>query len=171
MKMDEGVDTGDIISQRRVEIDPTDTGGSLFQKLSILGGDLLVEVLPGYLDGRLKPQPQGSSPTPYAPMLKKADGELDFNQPADYISRQVRAYHPWPGTYTTYQGKLLKVLRGFASGNKTVRIGKRTIKDGKPAFGTKQGFFVVEEIQPAGKKPMTGEAFLLGTRDWKEVDI
>jgi methionyl-tRNA formyltransferase len=170
MKMDEGVDTGDIIAQRSLEIDSTDTGGSLFNKLSILGGELLEESLPDYISGRIKPQPQGPSPTPYAPMLKKDDGEIDFNQTADYISRQVRAYQPWPGTYTTYQGKLLKILHGYAGGEHTARVGQRVVIDGKPAFGTKQGLFIVEEIQPAGKKPMTGEVFLLGARDWVEVN-
>jgi len=166
MKMDEGIDTGDIVCQRKVQIDDDDTGESLFTKLATLGSDLLMEILPDYVHGNLIPQPQGPSQTPYAPMLKKEDGELDFNQPAEILNRQVRAYHPWPGTYTFWQGKMIKILKGHVRDAKSPGIRAFTIMDGKPAVGTSQGVFVFDEVQPAGKTLMKGEAFLLGARDW-----
>lgn len=166
MKMDEGIDTGDIIAQHSIPIEPDDTGGSLFDKLAQLGADLLLRTLPDYLNGRNIPQPQGPSHTPYAPMLKKTDGELDFSQPAALLSRQVRAYHPWPGTYTLWQGKPFKILAALPVNVQSPGIGVRSTVNNKPAIGTSQGLLILDEVQPAGKKPMTGEAFLLGARDW-----
>jgi methionyl-tRNA formyltransferase len=166
MKMDEGIDTGDILKQRSVRITPEDTGGSLFIKLASLGGDLLVEVLADYLSGKIVPQPQEPSPTPYAPMLHKSDGELNFNKPAAFLSRQIRAYHPWPGTFTFWQGKMLKIPRGHANDSASPGIGVFTRHDKKPAVGTSEGILVLDEVQPEGKKPISGEAFLLGARGW-----
>jgi methionyl-tRNA formyltransferase len=97
MKMDAGVDTGPILSQRYIPIAPDDTGGSLFAKMSTLGAELLLDTLPRYLSGELIPQPQPEEGATYAPMLKKEDGLLDFTRPAVELERRVHAMNPWPG--------------------------------------------------------------------------
>jgi len=165
MKMDAGVDTGQILSQRAIPILPEDTGGSLFAKLSLLGAELLHETLRRYLSGELQSQPQPAEGATYAPMLKKEDGQLDFSQPAAALERRVRAMNPWPGAWMTWQGKALKIHRAHAApGN--AEPGKRLVHRGLPAVASADGLLVFAELQPAGKKPMPGKAFLAGARDW-----
>jgi methionyl-tRNA formyltransferase len=166
MKMDAGVDTGPLLSQRSIPILPEDTAGSLFGKLSQLGAELLLETLPLYLNGEIQPQPQDDSHSTYAPLLNKKDGLLDFNHPAEELARRVRAFHPWPGAYFEWNGARLKVLRARLSGEKSPGAGRRLIVAGCPAVGTGEKILVLEEVQPAGKKSMPGKAFLAGAKDW-----
>lgn len=175
MKMDAGLDTGPILSQRAVRIAPDETAGSLFAKLSRLGADLLLDTLPGYLAGEIEPRPQPEEGVTYASMLKKEEGRLDFSRPAKELERRIRAFNPWPGTYFEWDGNLLKVHRAGSSsslrrgsGPGKVREGQRLIVDGLPAVGTSEGLLVLEEVQPAGRKSMSGKAFLAGARQWKE---
>ncbi len=170
MKMDSGVDTGPIISQRSIPIAGDETGGSLFGKLSILGADLLVETLPRYLSREIIPQPQAEQGSTYAPMLKKGDGLLDFNQPAAALERCVRAMNPWPGAYFEWQGGPLKIHKAHTDFVFTYMFqppGTHTVHDGLPAiYGGDNTMLVLDEVQPAGKKPMPGKAFLAGARNW-----
>jgi methionyl-tRNA formyltransferase len=168
MKMDEGLDTGPILGQRSVRIRPDETAGSLFEILSKLGAEILLETLPGYLAGEVAPQPQPEEGAIYAPMLKKGDGALDFTQSAEMLARRVRAFNPWPGTYFEWNGRVLKVHGAIAAIGQTgqVQPGQRTVFQGEPAVGTSEGLLVLEQVQPAGKKPMTGKALLAGARDW-----
>jgi methionyl-tRNA formyltransferase len=165
MKMDPGVDTGPMLSQRSIPISLDDTAGTLFEKLAPLGANLLLETLPGFLSGELQPRPQPVEGSTYAPMLKKEDGLLDFNQPAIALERRVRAYNPWPGAYFLYDGNPLKVRKATVAAGQT-GAGSPAIYQGNPAIGTPNGLLVLEEVQPAGKKPMPGKAFLAGARDW-----
>lgn len=168
MQMDAGFDTGPMLTQRALRILPDDTAGSLFEKLSHLGADLLIETLPGYLSGKIVPRPQPAEGALYAPMLKKEDGRLDFTRPAEELARRVRAFHPWPGAYFEWRGGLLKVQRAHAeTGNASA--GKTLIHAGQPAVGAGSGILVLDEVQPAGKKPMSGRAFLVGARGWDEA--
>ncbi len=166
MKMDAGVDTGPILSQRALPIAPDETGGSLFEKMSALGAELLLETLPRYLSGELVPQLQLEQGATYAPMLKKEDGLLDFNQPAAALERRVRAMNPWPGAYFQWNGMPLKVLRARLGEGKSPGAGSRLRVRGEPGLGAGEGILVLEEVQPAGKKSMSGKAFLSGARDW-----
>ncbi len=166
MKMDPGVDTGPILTQRYLPITPDDTGGTLFAKMAPLGADLLLETLPRYLSGELLPLPQPETGATYAPMLKKEDGRLDFNQPAMALERRVRAMNPWPGAFLDWNGNPLKVHRAHISQEKSPGIGKRITFQDWPAVGTGEGILILDEVQPAGKKSMPGKAFLLGTRNW-----
>lgn len=169
MLMDAGVDTGPVLSQRAIPILPEDTTKSLSERLAILGADLIVETLPGYLNGSLKPIPQDESLATYAPLLKKEDGELDFNHPAEELERKVRAFHPWPGAFVYWGGAILKIQRAavaFTAQEGQMPPGQRTIHDGFPAISTKDGLLVLLELQPAGKKPMSGKDFLQGARNW-----
>ena len=183
MKMDAGLDTGPILSQRSTRIEPDETAGSLFETLSQLGADLLLETLPGYLSGEIEPSPQPDEGATYAPMLKKEEGFLDFSRPAEELARKVRAYNPWPGAYFEWDGNLLKVHRASpstsastgsarrlraGSGPGKMREGERGKYLGLPAVATSEGLLILEEVQPAGKKPMPGKAFLAGARNWAE---
>ena len=166
MRMDPGVDTGPILSQRAIPIRPDDTAETLSERLAVLGAELLMETLPGYLDGKITPSPQDDSHATYAPMLKKEDGELDFSQTAVQLARRVRAFNPWPGTFTRWNGNLLKIQRAHARQEISAAPGERLVHRDLPAFGTTEGILVLEEVQPAGKKPMPGDVFLRGARDW-----
>jgi methionyl-tRNA formyltransferase len=165
MRMDPGVDTGPILSQHAISIQPDDTAGSLGERLARLAADLLIETLPGYLRGELTPHPQDSSQPSYAPMLRKEDGKLDFTQPAPILARRVQAFNPWPGAYTIWQGQMLKIQRAHAEQG-AESPGKPIIHLGLPAFGTAEGLLVLDELQPAGRRPMPGKAFLSGARQW-----
>ncbi len=166
MKMDAGLDAGPTLFKKAVPLSPQDTAGSLFEKLSHLGAQALLEALPDYLAGKLIPQPQDDSQSTYAPMLKKEDGLLDFSKSAAELERRVRAFHPWPGAWTTWNDSPLKILRASAAAGEQAGAGCRLVVEGKPALQCGQGMLVLEEVQPAGKKPMSGKSFLAGARHW-----
>ena len=168
MRMDAGIDTGPILSQYAMPILPDDTTGTLGPRLAQSGADLLLDTLPAYLNGALQPQPQDEAGAAYAPMLKKEDGRLDFTQSAEALARRVRAFQPWPGTFMEWEGQPLKVLRAAAEPQAAPgqAPGGRAIFQGLPAVATPDGLLLLEEIQPAGKKPMSGAAFLQGERNW-----
>ncbi len=166
MKMDQGVDTGPILSQRYLPIAPDDTAGSLLARLASLGAELLMDTLPRYLRGEFVFKPQPEAGATYAPMFKREDELLDFTCPAIQLERQIRALNPSPGAYFDWNGVPLKVQRGRASGGKSPGAGCRLIVDGRPAVGTGEGILILEEVRPAGKKSMPGKAFLAGAREW-----
>lgn len=173
MKMDAGVDSGPILKQRALPIRPDDTGGSLSQRLAELGAELLLETLPAYLRGELTPHPQAGEAS-YAPMLKKKDGLLDFSLPAEVLARKVRAFHPWPGTFMPWRGELLKIRQAHPVAAARLAAahawpGRRTIWEDRPAVIAGDGLLVLDEVQPAGKRPLCGEDFLRGARDWAET--
>jgi methionyl-tRNA formyltransferase len=166
MKMDKGLDTGIIISQRTTPILDVDDAGTLSERLADIGGELLIDTLPRYISGEITPIPQDDSKATYAPMLKKEDGNLDFNQTAEQIARKIRAYYPWPGVFMTWEDKTLKIHKAHASDSKTGEPG-RTIKYGNlPGILTANGILILDEVQPAGKKRMSGQMFLNGARNW-----
>lgn len=167
MRMDPGVDTGPILSQRAEPILTNDTTTGLSGRLALLGSELLLETLPGYLRGEIHPQPQDDSLATYAPLLKKEDGALDFNLTAVELERRVRAFQPWPGAYLEWSGGLLKILRASVSdGNGKISPGQHLVYKGLPAVLTAEGLLILDEVQPAGKKPMPGKVFLQGARNW-----
>jgi methionyl-tRNA formyltransferase len=169
MRMDPGIDTGPILTQRALDIRPGDTAGSLSERLAEAGADLLIETLPGYLDGSIQPRAQEEEPATYAPMLSKESGLLDFTQPAAALERLVRAMIPWPGAYMDWLGQPLKVHRARVVACDCIEPGRRCVVDGLPAVCALQGCLVFEEVQPAGKRPMPGRDFLRGTRQWEEA--
>ncbi|HEX7619699.1 MAG TPA: methionyl-tRNA formyltransferase [Anaerolineales bacterium] len=167
MKMDPGVDTGPILSQRILPIAANDTGGTLFDKMAPLGALLLIETLPRFLRGEIIPRPQPKEGATYAPMLKKEDGQLDLTRPAIELERRVRAMNPWPGAYFPWNGAPFKVLRARISAGNNPGAGTTFTLEGHPAVGTGDGVLMLDEVQPAGKKPMPGAAFLAGARNWQ----
>jgi len=165
MRMDPGIDTGPILAQREEPIYEQDTALTLSSRLAENGASLLVEILPDYLSGKIRPQPQDESRATYAPMLKKEQGLLDFTQPAVELSRLVRAFIPWPGAHLEWQGQNLRILSAHAS-PAALPVGQTGVIDKMPAIGTPNGSLVLDKIQPAGKKPMEGREFLNGARGW-----
>ena len=165
MKMDVGLDTGPILSKRSIRLTQEDTAGSVFEKLSTLGADLLLETLPGYLAGTIQPVPQPEEGMTYAPMLKKEDGQLNFSDDAHALERRVRAFNPWPGAFMDFDGGLLKVHRARVEAGNAPEGQKLVVRD-QPAVGARGGILVLEEVQPSGKKPMSGKSFLAGARNW-----
>jgi len=167
MKMDVGLDTAPMLAQRAIRLTRDDMAGSVAETLSHLGADLLIETLPDYLSGKIQPVPQPEEGVTYAPMLKKEEGLLDFTRPAEELERHVRAFNPWPGAFMDFDGALLKVHRAHAgqeAGN--AEIGQKLVYQGQPAVGTGGGLLILDEVQPAGKKSMSGKSFLSGARNW-----
>jgi methionyl-tRNA formyltransferase len=167
MQMDVGLDTGPMLAKRSIRILPDDTAGSAFEALSTLGADLLIETLPDYLSGKIQPTPQPDEGATYAPMLKKEDGRLDFTQDVNDLERRVRAFNPWPGTFMDFDGTNLKVHRAHVEPGNAL-AGERLVEQNQPAVGARGGILVLDEVQPAGKKSMSGKSFLSGARNWTE---
>ena len=164
MRMDEGLDTGDMILKEEVTLAPDETGGSLFDRLAEVGAKLAVQTLQALEDGTAEFTPQDHEKATQVGMIQKSFGEMDFTKSAVELERLIRGLNPWPGTYTEYQGKTLKIWGA------TVKEGGDPSKAGtivnvkKHSFGiqTKDGILVPTEIQLEGKKRMTAEAFLCG---------
>ncbi len=166
MKMDVGLDTGPILSQRSLRLTRDDTAGSVIESLSRLGAELLIETLPDYLSGTIQPVPQPEEGSTYASMLKKEEGKLDFTRPAEELERRVRAFNPWPGAFMDFDGALLKVHRTHVEQGEA-EVGQRLVYRNLPALGAGGGLLILDEVQPAGKKSMSGKSFLAGARNWQ----
>jgi methionyl-tRNA formyltransferase len=166
MKMDAGLDTGPMLSVGREAIRPDDTTASLSSRLSFLGAQLLADTLPKYLGGEIVPQPQPEEGATYSPKIDKADAHIDWRKPAIEIERMVRAYIPWPGTQTTWDGQMVKVLKagirdqGSETGNQAGLVVK--LDDGSIGVVTGEGVLALKEIQLAGRKAMKAEDFVRG---------
>jgi methionyl-tRNA formyltransferase len=169
MKMDVGLDTGPMLAMKSMRLASDLTTDSALQALSQLGADLLIETLPDYISGKLIPHAQPEDGTTYAPMLKKEDGLLDFTRSAVELERRVRAMNPWPGAWFEWNGNLLKVVRASVlSVEKGLVSGSRFIIGGRPAVMSADGALALDEVQPSGRKIMSGKAFLSGVRNWVE---
>jgi methionyl-tRNA formyltransferase len=167
MKMDPGLDTGPILSQTRLSIGPFDTTESLGRKLSLLAAETLTQLLPVYLKGEIVPRAQEDSLATYAPQLRKEDGRLDFQQPAVILERKVRAFHSWPGAYVFWRGQPLRILEAKAvTGESATAAGLTVERSRFPAIHTVDGLLVLRKVQPAGKRPMAGDEFLRGAKDF-----
>jgi methionyl-tRNA formyltransferase len=141
-KLDKGMDTGPILVQKKVPMKPTDTAFSLMQKMVPLSVATLLEVLPGYINGRRKLIPQDEHKATVTKLFQKEDGRIDWQRPVEEIDRQIRALNPWPGAFTEVNGQRLLI---HASHLKNKRIS-------------------IDIVQPAGKKPMTFRDYLRGNQ-------
>ncbi len=166
MKMDEGLDTGDILLQRETDIGEDETGGSLFDKLSVLGAELIVEALPLIRQGKVKGIPQEKERSSYAAMLKKEEGRIDFKGSAEVTERKIRAFSPWPGTFTDLKGKTLKIWRAEAVSLSSPGEPGTVEEVTKEDFTVRcaEGGLKVKELQLEGKKKMSARDFLLGVK-------
>lgn len=162
MQMDAGIDTGDILMQETIAIDDTDTGESLFDKLSSLGAEAIVKALPMIERGELSPVKQDDSKSNYAKMLSKEMGRIDWSTEAEVIERYVRGLNSWPSAYTYLGGKQLKVWKAQicdleGTPGEVIGVDKTSIT---VACGNKS--LKLLEVQLEGKKRMDVGAFLLG---------
>lgn len=164
MKMDTKLDTGPILAQRALPIREDETGGSLSRRLAEAGAELLLQTLPDYLPGRLAPRPQEEHLATYAPLLRKADGALDFSRSAAALERQIRAFDPWPGSFFLWQGRRINVLRARAERSAAPEPGTVVERGNRPAIATSEGFLVLEVVQPEGRTPMSAGDFVRGAR-------
>ncbi len=167
MRMDAGIDTGPVFYQEKVTILPEDTEETLSQRLSQTGREALLKVLPDILAGQMTAHLQEENGVTYASMIKKEDGLLDWQQPALALERKVRAYHDWPGAFMTWKGQPLKVRKAQVEPASQTTPGRHLLVKGQPAVQTSEGVLVLLEVQPAGKKWMSGKDFLNGNPDWQ----
>jgi methionyl-tRNA formyltransferase len=170
MLMDEGIDTGPVLAQQRIELAREETTASLSLKMAETGGDLLLKALPDYISGKVVPEPQSEDTATYAPMLSKEDGRIDLTQTAEQIERKIRALSDWPGAYMEMDSQVLKIRKAKLTPGDSVKPGQRWIKDGFPVITTAEGNLMLLEVQPAGKRWMEGSDFLRGTRNWESVN-
>ncbi len=161
MRMDAGLDTGPMLSKRAIPIAHDETGQTLHDKLCILGGELLIETLPAYLNGEIIPQPQDDSLATFAPRIEKEEGKIDWTQSAAQIERMIRAFTPWPGTWTFWNGKLLKILSGDVIDG-TAEPGHVVDRGGRVAIGTASGLYVPARVQLEGRGGVSIDAFVRG---------
>lgn len=164
MRMDVGIDTGDMILKKEVSLSKDETGGSLFDRLAEEGAKLCVKTMEAIEAGRVVYTKQNESEATHVGMIQKQMGDIDFKQPAAVIERLIRGLTPWPGTYTNLDGKTLKIWKASVEegGNKNeagmlTACNKKTLK-----VQTGDGILVLEEVQLEGKKRMDVESFLRG---------
>lgn len=167
MLMDIGLDTGPMLTSQAIPIDPRETGATLHDKLAALGAEILPAALIDYLAGRITPTPQPEEGVTIARSIQKEAGLIDWSTPASEIDRHVRAYDPWPGTYTFLDGKRIKILSGInlPGGSSSAAPGTLIAHADGIAVQTGGGLFALETIQPEGKKRMDVQAFLAGRAD------
>lgn len=164
MQMNEGLDTGDILYTKSIDLAPDETFETLHDRLMVLGGEALTEALPLIEAGKLTPVKQDDSLSCYAPLIKKEDGLIDWKRSSDEIYSQIRAFNPWPGAFTYSSGRMLKIWEAqpvSGSGRPGEILG--TDKDSfTVACGS--GAMKILSLQPEGKKRMETSAYLLGNK-------
>ncbi len=173
MQMDEGLDTGDILLTDKIKLEPKETGGSLFDRLSDVGAKLLVRTLAGKENGTITAIPQDDNEATYVKMISKAAGDIDFNQSAEVIERLIRGLNPWPSAYTHIDGKMLKIWdadvvnegvpEDWSIEDNSMCAGK-IVKICNDSFYVlcKEGILKINELQLEGKKRMRTGDFLRG---------
>jgi len=174
MLMDRGLDTGPVLARAQISISVQDTTGSLTTKLSLIAAQLLLEALPCWLRGELTPQPQNEAEATYSGAVSKEEGEIDWHLPAIDIWRRVRAFQPWPGCYTRWRGKQLKIIEAVPlPGEKTLEVGQvvaltPAMENLEAVFGvrTGDGILGVCQVQLEGKRAMSAAEFLRGQRQF-----
>jgi len=177
MKMDVGLDTGSIVSQRTTSIHAGDTSAVLHDRLAQLGAELLVQTIPDYVAGKIQPVPQPAAGASYAAKIKKEDGRIDWNQPAQTIWNRLRAFTPWPGAFTFLPGQpkpqLLKIWKAEVverSGGAACRAEASERRPGEILSVDKTGMVVgcgghalrILELQREGGRRLTAAEFLAG---------
>jgi len=195
MKIAKGLDTGPILKQTEIKIDSEETAETLHDKLANLGAKILPDTIKNYINGKIKPKPQDNEKASYAPTLKKEDGKIDWQKKAEEIERMVRTFTPWPGTWTNWQGKIIKIsalggsrpepacagradqpLAGATiSGGKNTepeilqinkyKPGQTFLHNGKLAVQCGQNALIIKKLQMEGKKEITAEEFLRGYKN------
>ncbi|NTW22202.1 methionyl-tRNA formyltransferase [Candidatus Falkowbacteria bacterium] len=164
MKMDKSLDTGPVIFQAKIELDPEETPLTLADKLSPLGASILPDVLKRYISGELQPHQQNNELASYVKTLTKDDGRIDWSHSAHRLERQIRAMTPWPGTWTTWQGQILKITKVEHAPHRIeqYRHGEVFIDHGHMAIQCGIDSLIVERLQLEGKSAVSASEFLRG---------
>ncbi len=177
MRIDAGLDTGDILLQQEIPIDPVDTSETLAPRLATVGADLVVETLKKLQSGSVQPCPQENSQATLAPILNKEDGRIDFSRTAPQILNRLRGFQPWPGAFTIFRGKNLHIWQAAAA-EKGVAPGQLLVEGNRLLVGCAAGTALeLLQLQPEGKKRMSARDFIhgyrpqshekLGTENWE----
>ena len=164
MRMDAGMDTGDILLQERIAIAPDETGGSLFDKLAVAGGALCVKTLSRIEDGTIESIPQDHEAATYTRMISKQDGEIDFTLPAERIECLIRGMNPWPSAFTRIGNKMLKIWEADVIAQNDAHQPGEIFDVTKDAFcvAAGEGALKILSLQLEGKKRMNTADFLRG---------
>jgi len=162
MRIDAGLDTGDILLQHELPISPDDTAETLAPRLADTGADLLVDTLRGLGAGSIHPRKQDNSQATLAPILKKEDGLIDFNRTAQEILNRLRAFQPWPGAYTKFRGKSLQILKAQPASETVPPSELKIIGDRLLAGCGQETTLELLELQLEGKKRTTAQALING---------
>lgn len=173
MIMDEKMDTGDILSQRKVPIEKHETASELIRKLAAESASLLIETLPLWIEGKITPQKQDDSQSTMCQLIERADGKIIWSENAETIYNQYRAFHPWPGVFTFWErGDDIKRIKmhklSLIKNNPEIKhhIGEVFQIGEKIGVQANNGIIIIEEIQIEGKKNMPIEEFLRGYNDF-----
>ncbi len=166
-RMDEGMDTGDVLASEALEIEPGETAGALSERLARLAVRILTPALREVVSGRARLLPQEETGAGYAPLLKKSDGKIDWSLPAESIRNRIRGLDPWPGAFTTWRGRRLRVWEaevepGGGRGGEPGEI--LSVEGGKVRVQTGEGILRLESVQLEGGKRMPVDRFLRGNR-------
>ena len=169
MSINTRMDSGPILAQEEMDISPEDNTGSLTSKLADVGARLLLEVLPLWIDGKLEPQAQDDALATYSKLITSEDGEMDWHLPALDLWRCIRAYYPWPGCYTWFHGKRLKVHRAIPIDDVVEgQVGRVISLNKQPGVGvlTGHGILGLCQVQIEGKREISVEEFVRGKKDF-----
>jgi methionyl-tRNA formyltransferase len=170
MLLDAGMDTGPVLVRAAIMVSPQDNAGLLTCKLSVIAAHLLQEALTGWLRHEIVPQPQNEAEATYSAQITKEEGEINWHLPAIDIWRRVRAFNPWPGCYTSWRGKQLKIIEAVPLPRKDAsEVGKVValpINESVPGISTGDGILGVLKLQLEGKRAISAADFLRGQRDF-----
>ena len=165
MRIDAGLDTGDMLKKATTAIGAEETAPELSARLAGMGAELLVATLAAMEEGRMTPEPQDNAAATLAPILKKEDGAIDWSRPASVIHARLRGFTPWPGATTTFRGTGLKVLTARVSGVTGLAPGEVAVRARALVAGCGEGTALeLVEVQPEGRKRVSGESFANGAR-------
>ena len=168
MYMDEGLDTGDILLQLKIAILPTDTGGSLHDRLAKIAPEALLEALPVLANSSASRIPQNKAVASYAPKLDREAGRIDWNESANQIERKIRAYDPWPGAFADFDGRKLKVFTAAITDLRG-KPGEILRRDRELVVATSNASLSLTEVQFEGKRRMSAAEFLRGVSSRTDV--
>ncbi len=167
MKINEKMDEGEIVSSISYPVSDIETYETLYNKLAKIGAELLIKTIPQWIKGEIKPQPQDETKATYTKILTRENGKIDWQKPAEEIERQIRAYSPWPGSFTVFCGKMLKILEAdILICEEKKQAGEVFLtKEGELAVGTGQSCLIVRKLQLEGGKPLLSQDFLRGHQE------
>lgn len=164
MRIDEGLDTGDILLHEEMAIAPEDTAETLAPKLAAVGADLMIGTLQGLKAGTIRPQKQNHAHATLAPILKKEDGRIDFGRSAQEIYNRLRGFQPWPGAFTNFRGRGLNIT-AITLASEQLPPAQLLVRGGQLFVGCGNGSAIeLLELQPEGKKRISGCDFVHGYR-------